>query len=129
MQFTVYGSVVRLAPDLELAAYRVVQQALDRYFVPDGKQPDRPYTIPQAHSVRPPKSLDQFTALSNFVEVFLAKENHSGLVGINLLENKETFCLTHQTRLNTFDLIFFNVVSFAYFFMEESFNFSHCHVF
>lgn len=64
----------------------VVQQALDRYFVPGGKQPDQPYTIPQAHSVRPPKSLDQFTALSNFVEVFLAKENHSGLVGINLLE-------------------------------------------
>ncbi|MBP7690131.1 MAG: hypothetical protein KA765_19600, partial [Thermoflexales bacterium] len=64
----------------------VVQQALDRYYVPGGKRADQPYTIPLAHTARPPKSLDQFTALSNFVEVFLAKENHSGLVGINLLE-------------------------------------------
>ena len=64
----------------------VVQHVLDRYYVPGGKLADEPYTIPVAYSARPPKSLDQFTALSNFVEVFLAKENHAGLVGINLLE-------------------------------------------
>ena len=64
----------------------VVQHALDRYYVPGGKRADEPYTIPVSYSARPPQSLDQFTALSNFVEVFLAKENHSGLVGINLLE-------------------------------------------
>ena len=63
-----------------------VQAILDRYYVPGGRQPNEPYTAPIAYSTRPPKFLDQLTAISNFVEVFLAREGHDGVVGLNLLE-------------------------------------------
>jgi NAD(P)H-dependent flavin oxidoreductase YrpB (nitropropane dioxygenase family) len=63
-----------------------VQTILDRYYIPGGQPADAPHKIAVKYTARPPKSLDQFTAIANFVEVFLAKENHAGLVGINLLE-------------------------------------------
>ena len=63
-----------------------VQHILDRYYVPGGKRPDQPYGAISMYSVRPPRFLDQLTAIANFVEVFLAKEDHTGTVGINLLE-------------------------------------------
>ena len=63
-----------------------VQNILKRYYISGGKTPETPYKTPAAYSIHPPKSLDQLTAIANFVEVFLAKEGHSGLVGINLME-------------------------------------------
>ena len=64
----------------------VVQNILKHYYVPGGKAPTAPYKTPPAYTVKPPVFLDQLTAIANYVEVFLAKENHDGLVGINLLE-------------------------------------------
>jgi nitronate monooxygenase len=64
----------------------LVQAILNRYYVPGGKRPDQPYEAISMYSLRPPKFLDQLTAIANYVEVFLAKEHHKGLVGINLLE-------------------------------------------
>ncbi len=72
-----------------LASFSVpepVQKIINRYYVPGGKTPDMPYTSPPAYLIQPPKFLDQLTAIANYVEVFLAKENHAGPVGINLLE-------------------------------------------
>lgn len=63
-----------------------VQAILDRYYVPGGKRADEPYKAISMYSLRPPRFLDQLTAISNFVEVFLAREGHKGFVGINLLE-------------------------------------------
>jgi nitronate monooxygenase len=63
-----------------------VQHILDRYYVPGGKRPDQPYAAISMYSQRPPRFLDQLTAIANFVEVFLAKEHQRGVVGINLLE-------------------------------------------
>ncbi|MBI5966065.1 MAG: nitronate monooxygenase [Chloroflexi bacterium] len=63
-----------------------VQNIINRYYTPGGKTPETPYKTPVAYSIRPQKFLDQLTAIANYVEVFLAKEGHSGLVGINLLE-------------------------------------------
>ncbi|MCL4504795.1 MAG: nitronate monooxygenase [Chloroflexi bacterium] len=62
------------------------QNIINRYYTAGGKTPDAPYKTPVAYSIHPSKSLDQLTAIANFVEVFLAKEGHSGLIGINLLE-------------------------------------------
>lgn len=62
------------------------QNILNRYYVPDGKAPETPYKTPAAYTIHPPQMLDQITVIANFAEVFLAKENHAGLVGINLLE-------------------------------------------
>ena len=64
----------------------VVQTILKHYYVPGGKAPTAPYKTPPAYTVKPPVFLDQLTAIANYVEVFLAKEKHDGLVGINLLE-------------------------------------------
>jgi nitronate monooxygenase len=64
----------------------VVQTIIDKYYTPGGKPADAPYKTPIAYTIKPPKILDQITAIANFVEVYLAKEGHSGVVGINLLE-------------------------------------------
>jgi nitronate monooxygenase len=63
-----------------------VQAIIDRYYIPGGRKPNEPYKGPLAYSLTPPKFLDQLTAVSNFVEVFLAREGHEGVVGLNLLE-------------------------------------------
>ena len=72
-----------------LAAFplpELVQNILDRYYTPGGKAPDEPYKMPGVYNLHPSKFLDQLTAIANYVEVFLAKEGHGGVVGINLLE-------------------------------------------
>ncbi len=63
-----------------------VQNILNSYFVPGGKPTDKPYKSQSVYTVHPSKFLDQLTAIASYIEVFLAKENHSGLIGINLLE-------------------------------------------
>lgn len=63
-----------------------IQNILDSYYIPNGKAPKDPYKTPPMYTIRPSQMLDQLTVIANFVEVFLAKEGHAGLVGINLLE-------------------------------------------
>lgn len=63
-----------------------IQAILSRYYIPGGKTPAEPYKSPPAYTLRPPTFLDQLTAIANYVEVFLAREGHAGLIGINLLE-------------------------------------------
>lgn len=78
------GNVRRALANFSLP--EAVQNIIDRYYTPGGKSPETPYKTPAAYTIKPPKFLDQLTAIANYVEVFLAKEGHSGLVGINLLE-------------------------------------------
>lgn len=63
----------------------VARRILETYFVPDGKPSNKPFKAVPMGSTRPPKSLVELTVAANFVEVFLAKEGHRGLVGINFL--------------------------------------------
>lgn len=63
-----------------------VQSILNRYYIPGGKAFDEPYKSQPTYTIRPPKFLDKSTSIANYVEVFLAKEKHDGVVGINLLE-------------------------------------------
>jgi nitronate monooxygenase len=70
-----------------------VRDIIARYYVPGGKASEEPYKTPPAYTVRPPQVLDQLTVIANFVEVYLAKEGHTGLVGINLLEKVQLPCL------------------------------------
>ena len=61
------------------------EQVLRRYFVPGGRAPDAPYrNLPMFKQTVSAARL-QLTVLANFVEVWLAKEGHDGVVGINLL--------------------------------------------
>lgn len=64
----------------------VTEKILENYFISGGKDKNFPYKRSPVFSVKPAKALSQLNVAASFVEVFLAKENHSGVVGINLLE-------------------------------------------
>ena len=63
-----------------------VRRILDEYFVPEPKIPQPSYKRPPMWTLNPLQALDELTVISNFVEVFLAKEGHQNAVGLNLLE-------------------------------------------
>jgi nitronate monooxygenase len=56
------------------------------YFVPGGKPSDAPYPTTQMHQRTEPRKLIELLMVSNFVEVFLAKQGHLNAVGVNFLE-------------------------------------------
>ena len=56
------------------------------YFVPGGKPSGAPYPAVPMHQRREPSKLVELCMVSNFVEVFLAREGHKNPVGINFLE-------------------------------------------
>lgn len=56
------------------------------YFRPEGRAPGRPYAPVPKLSLRPGVRAASLGVVANFVEVWLAKEGHDGLVGINYLE-------------------------------------------
>jgi NAD(P)H-dependent flavin oxidoreductase YrpB (nitropropane dioxygenase family) len=59
---------------------------LQEYFVPGGKSSTTPFKLTAMPTLRPRPALVELTVVANFAEVFLAKEGHPGLVGINFLE-------------------------------------------
>ena len=63
---------------------------IDRYFVPGGKSQDSPFPTVQVLPAQPSQQQLELVVAANFVEVFLAKEGHDGLVGINYLEKIQT---------------------------------------
>ena len=64
----------------------VAARVLEKYFVPGGKSPSASFKLAAMPTLRPGPALVELTVLANFVEVFLAKDGHGGLVGINYLE-------------------------------------------
>jgi nitronate monooxygenase len=56
------------------------------YFVPGGKPSGTPYPNVPMHQRKDTKKLVELCMVSNFVEVFLAREGHKNPVGINFLE-------------------------------------------
>jgi nitronate monooxygenase len=64
----------------------VAARVLARYFVPGGKSAAAPFKSAPMPTLKPGPAFVELTVVANFVEVFLAKEGHDGLVGINYLE-------------------------------------------
>lgn len=56
------------------------------YFVPGGKPAGAPYPSTPMHQRQSSRKLIELCMVSNFVEVFLAREGHNNPVGINYLE-------------------------------------------
>ena len=56
------------------------------YFGPGGKPAEAPYPNVPMHQRNSPRKLVELCMVSNFVEVFLAREGHKNPVGINFLE-------------------------------------------
>lgn len=72
-----------------LAAFpqqEVVQPILEAWYIPGGKPADAPYKLKPLPTNEMLREDEALLIVANFVEVYLAKEGHSGLVGINLLE-------------------------------------------
>ena len=65
---------------------KISERVLAQYFIEGGKPVDKPFTPVPPFTEHPPRSLTEITVLANFAEVFLAKEGHGGVIGINLLE-------------------------------------------
>lgn len=64
----------------------VADQILAEYYVPGGKAAQTPFKLTPLPNLQPGADFVALTVAANFVEVFLAKEGHAGLVGINFLE-------------------------------------------
>jgi len=67
----------------------VADEVLKRYFLPEGRAADQPYKLIPMYKQRVSVERQQLTMLANFVEIYLAKDGHSGPVGINLLTKVE----------------------------------------
>src|SRR5512133_3737517 len=65
---------------------QIAAQVLAEYFIPGGKAPSAPFKLTPMPTVRSRRELVNLTVVSNYVEVFLAKLGHQGLVCINYLE-------------------------------------------
>jgi nitronate monooxygenase len=68
----------------------MARRILDRYFITGGKPENQPFKLVPFYSNRDSSHLTELMVLANFAEVFLAKEGHEGLVGINFLEKIQT---------------------------------------
>ncbi len=64
----------------------MAERIVNRYFLPNGKAKDAPYQLIKLLTAAPTQAQLELIVLANFAEVFLAKEEHDGLVGINYLE-------------------------------------------
>lgn len=60
-------------------------EILRRYLLPTGRSPGTPYKLLPMYKQAVSVARQRVTMAANFVEVWLAKEGHSGQVGVNLL--------------------------------------------
>ncbi len=64
----------------------MADRVLAEYFIEGGKLPKTPFKTVAMPNLQPRATLVELIVVANFVEVFLAREGHSGKVGINFLE-------------------------------------------
>ena len=77
------GSIRRALRALPLRD--VGEHLIAKYWRPGGRPADEPYRVLPMYKQAVSVLREQITIAANFVEVYLAKESHGGLVGINLL--------------------------------------------
>ncbi|MCS7465871.1 nitronate monooxygenase [Stieleria sp. ICT_E10.1] len=68
----------------------MAQRILDRYFIEGGLTDGAAHATTMVLSHQPTQAELELVVIANFVEVYLAKEDHDGLVGINYLEKIQT---------------------------------------
>ncbi len=64
----------------------IAAKILADYFIPGGKPASTAFKLTPLPGLQPGPDYVALTVAANFVEVFLAKDGHDGLVGINFLE-------------------------------------------
>ena len=65
---------------------KIARKILDAHFLPEGRPAGTPYKTPRMHVAGANLPAQALCVAANFVEVFLAREGHSGPIGINFLE-------------------------------------------
>lgn len=63
----------------------VVKEVLERFFKPEGRKPGEKYKPISLYQKIANRSREWLSVLGAYVEVYLAKEAHPGLIGMNLL--------------------------------------------
>jgi nitronate monooxygenase len=79
------GGHVRRALDA-FPVREIADRIRERYFIPGGKPEGQPFKAVPMLTLKPVMHHLELIVAANFVEVFLAKEKHEGIVGINYLE-------------------------------------------
>ena len=72
-----------------MAAYpdqETIREIMDRFFMAGGRQEGKPYLDVPKLSIKGNLFSNKLLAVSSFVEVWLAKEGHDGIIGMNILE-------------------------------------------
>ena len=64
----------------------MAQRVLDAFYIPGGKLPEKPFKLIPRSTIRMKRFVMEMLIVANFAEIFLAKEGHDGVVGINYLE-------------------------------------------
>ncbi|MEI8196321.1 MAG: nitronate monooxygenase, partial [Phycisphaerae bacterium] len=64
----------------------VADRVMERFFAPGGKATDKPFTLAPMPNLQSDGLAVELIVVANFVEVYLAKEGHNGIVGANYLE-------------------------------------------
>jgi len=64
----------------------MAKRILDDWYIEGGKDPNKPYRLKPMPVVDMNREDEVLLIVACFAEVYLAKEGHSGMVGINLLE-------------------------------------------
>jgi len=64
----------------------MAQRIRQRYFLEGGRAPGQPYPPVPKLALRPSTAFLELSVVAYFAEVWLAKEGHDGVVGINFLE-------------------------------------------
>lgn len=72
----------------------MAQRVLDIYFLEGGRAEGQPYRPHPTLTIAPKRPAIELALVGNFVEVWLAKEGHDGVVGINFLEKIQTATLS-----------------------------------
>jgi NAD(P)H-dependent flavin oxidoreductase YrpB (nitropropane dioxygenase family) len=78
------GHLTRAVAGFPLPA--VAERVWRQYYIPGGKAADAPFKLTPMPALNSGRAFIELTVLANFTEVFLAKEGHTGRVGINFLE-------------------------------------------
>ena len=64
----------------------MAKRVFQKYYSSADQSPNKSFKRPSMLTAKPTTRLQELLIVTNFVEVFLAKEEHAGIVGINYLE-------------------------------------------
>ena len=79
---------LRAYPDQEIVDYLI-----DRFFVEGGIDENEPYKLLPVHRYKPTIRSQRLLSAATFSEVFLARQGHDGLIGMNLLGKLKRYTL------------------------------------